>query len=173
MGEANETAFDTPKRLEGYQSLVCEFLSCRHVYPPWHVAADMNTQTLFSTLCLSMAFFSCLFWLSFFMQDMQSLNPLEVGVRLLPQAITGLILSPVIGCWMHRVNNALILAAAAVLQAGASILVLFLRNDSNYFAFIFPSLVLSTLSMDWVRNVGAVSYPDYSTVFVFKFEVIY
>lgn len=107
-----------------------------------------------------MAFFSCLFWVSFFMQDMQNLSPLEVGVRLLPQAVTGLILSPVIGCWMHRVNNALILAAAAALQAGASILLIFLRSNSSYFAFIFPSLILSTLSMDWVRNVGAVSNSD-------------
>lgn len=120
--------------------------------------ADTDLQTLFATICLSMAFFSCLFWLSFFMQDMQKLTPLEVGVRLLPQVVTGLVLSPVIGCWMHRVNNSLILAAAAALQAGASILVLFLRSDSNYFAFIFPSLILSTLGMDWVRNVGAVSH---------------
>lgn len=121
-------------------------------------SANLDVQTLFSTLCLSMAFFACLFWLSFFMQDMQNLTPLEVGIRLLPQAVTGLMLSPVIGCWMHKVNNTLILAAAAALQAVASILLLFLKDDSNYFALIFPSLVLSTLSMDWVRNVGAVSF---------------
>lgn len=107
------------------------------------------------------------------MQDMQNLNPFEVGVRLLPQAVTGLVLSPVIGCWMHRVNNALILAAAAVLQAGASILLLFLKSDSNYFAFIFPSLILSTLSIDWVRNVGAVSLSEYPSVSTPKLNTVY
>lgn len=107
------------------------------------------------------------------MQDMQNLSPLEVGVRLLPQAVTGLVLSPIVGCWMHRVNNALILVAAAALQAGASIVVLFLRRNSNYFAFIFPSLILSTLSMDWVRNVGAVSHSDKFTVLTSKFWITY
>lgn len=104
-----------------------------------------------------MAFFSTLFWVSFFMQDVQALSSLEVGVRLLPQAVTGLLLSPVIGFWMHRIPNQFILVAAAVCQIGAGVLLLFLRGHSNYFMYVFPSLVLSTLSMDWVRNVGAVS----------------
>lgn len=91
------------------------------------------------------------------MQDVQGLSSLEVGIRLLPQAITGLILSPMIGCWMHKIPNQFILIAAALCQVGASVLLLFLREHSNYFAYLFPSLILSTLSMDWVRNVGAVS----------------
>lgn len=92
------------------------------------------------------------------MCDVQGLSPLDVGLRMLPQAVAGLFLSPIIGCWMHKINNALILMAAAVFQAGASMILIFLRHDSNYFAYIFPSLILSTLAMDWVRNVGAVRF---------------
>lgn len=104
-----------------------------------------------------MAFFSSLFWVSFFMQDMQQLSPLEVGVRQLPQAITGLIFSPVVGCWMHKIDNMFILVAAALCQASSGALLLFIQPDSSYFAFIFPSMILSTLGVDWARNVGAVS----------------
>lgn len=113
-----------------------------------------------------MAFFASLFWVSFFMQDAQKLSPLNVGIRLLPQAVVGLVVSPSIGWWMHKMDNMLILVAAAVLQAGACALLLFLHSDSNYFAFIFPSLILSTIGYDWVRNVGAVSNPSLSTVSV-------
>lgn len=104
-----------------------------------------------------MSYFSTLFWVSFFMQDVQKLSSLEVATRLLPQAVTGLLLSPMIGLWMHKISNQFILVAAAVCQLGAGVLLVFLREHSSYFAYVFPSLILSTLSMDWVRNVGAVS----------------
>lgn len=113
-----------------------------------------------------MAFFASLFWVTFFMQDTQHLSPLNVGIHLLPQAATGLILSPIIGWWMHKIDNMFILIAASLLQAGAGAILLFLRSDSNYFAFIFPSLILSTLGMDWVRNVGAVSLSTFSCQFL-------
>lgn len=98
--------------------------------------------------------------MTFFMQEIQELNPLEVGVRLLPQAITGLVLSPLVGCWMHKIDNLFVMMAAAVLQFGAGTLLGVMASkgqESSYFAHIFPSLILCTLSMDWVRNVGAVS----------------
>lgn len=63
---------------------------------------------------------------------------------------------------MHKIDNMFNLVAAALFQTGAGALLLFLRSDSNYFAFIFPSLILSTLGMDWVRNVGAVSLFPFS-----------
>lgn len=91
------------------------------------------------------------------MQDVQQLSPLEVGVRQLPQAVTGLMVSPIIGCWTHKIDNMVIIVAAALGQAGAGALLLSLQPDSNYFAFIFPSLILSALGMDWARNVVAVS----------------
>ncbi|ROV96431.1 hypothetical protein VSDG_05482 [Cytospora chrysosperma] len=105
--------------------------------------------TLVSTLCLSMSFFSNVFWVSFFMQDIQGLSSLQVAIRLLPQAVTGLLLSPIIGFWMHKIPSQFVLVAAAACQVGASILLLFLQEHSNYFAYAFPSLILSTLSMDW------------------------
>ncbi|RYC61701.1 hypothetical protein CHU98_g4502 [Xylaria longipes] len=44
------------------------------------------------TLGASMAFYSQLFWVSMFMQQLESLNSFEVAVRLLPQALVGLLL---------------------------------------------------------------------------------
>ncbi|KAJ4396602.1 hypothetical protein N0V93_000823 [Gnomoniopsis smithogilvyi] len=111
--------------------------------------------TLISTFCISLAFFPSLFWVSFFMQDLQQLSSVEVGARQLPQAVTGLIFSPIVGCWMHKIDNMFIMVAAALCQAAAGALLLFLHPSSNYFACILPSLILSALGMDWARNVGA------------------
>lgn len=58
---------------------------------------------------------------------------------------------------MLKMDKMFILVAAALCQTGAGALLLFLHPESNYFAFLFPSMILSTLGMDWVRNVGAVS----------------
>lgn len=104
-----------------------------------------------------MAHFSTLFWISFYMQDIQGLSPLDVGVRLLPQAIIPMVISPTMGSWMHKINNFWIMMVAALCQLGSSILLACVRQDSSYFVFIFPSLILSTLCMDCVRNVEAVS----------------
>lgn len=92
-----------------------------------------------------------------FMQQLQHLEPLDVALRLLPQALVGLLLSPLVGLILHRVPGTTLLLAAVSSLALSNIPLIFLKPDSNYFASVLPSLVMCTLGMDWVLNIGSVS----------------
>ncbi|KAI1159249.1 major facilitator superfamily domain-containing protein [Nemania serpens] len=113
------------------------------------------TLVVICTLGASMAFYSQLFWVSMFMQQLENLNSFEVAVRLLPQALVGLLLSPLVGLFMHAIPGTGLLAFAASSLVLSNIFLIFLRPDSHYLLWIFPSLMLSTIGMDWVMNVGS------------------
>lgn len=104
-----------------------------------------------------MAFNSSSFWLSLFLQQVQSLDSLEVGVRLLPQTIAGLTWNIVAGVLLHRVNNTILHGIGAVAYLVANLLLSFMRPDSSYWAFIFPSLIIQVIGADFQFNVVNVS----------------
>ncbi|KAI1087362.1 MFS general substrate transporter [Rostrohypoxylon terebratum] len=113
------------------------------------------TLMMVSTLGASMSFYSQLFWVSLFMQDLQGLLPFEVAVRLLPQALVGLLFSPLVGLIMHKVPGTVLLGVAAGALVTSNMLLMFLHAGSNYLAWIFPSVMMSTIGMDWTMNVGS------------------
>ncbi|KAI0024325.1 major facilitator superfamily domain-containing protein [Xylariomycetidae sp. FL0641] len=121
----------------------------------WETESWSVTLVIVCTLSASMAFYSQLFWVSIFMQQLEGLKPFDVAVRLLPQALVGLMLSPLVGLIMHRISGTLILAAAASALVISNVLLVFLQPGSNYLTWIFPSLMLSTIGMDWTMNVGS------------------
>ncbi|KAI0868936.1 major facilitator superfamily domain-containing protein [Hypoxylon argillaceum] len=113
------------------------------------------TLVVVCTLGASMAFYSQLFWVSMFMQQLENLNSFEVAVRLLPQALVGLLISPLVGLFMHAIPGTALLVFAASCLFLSNIFLIFLRHDAHYLLWIFPSLMLSTIGMDWVMNVGS------------------
>ncbi|KAF2965693.1 hypothetical protein GQX73_g7888 [Xylaria multiplex] len=113
------------------------------------------TLVVVCTLGASMSFYSQLFWVSMFMQQVENLNSFEVAVRLLPQALVGLLLSPLVGLFMHAIPGTALLTFAALALVLSNIFLVFLRHNSHYLLWIFPSLMLSTIGMDWVMNVGS------------------
>ncbi|KAI1812897.1 MFS general substrate transporter [Poronia punctata] len=106
-------------------------------------------------LAASMAFYSQLFWVSMFMQQVENLNSFEVAVRLLPQALVGLLVSPLVGLFMHTVPGTALLAFASSALALGNIFLVFMRHDGHYLLWLFPSLTLCTVGMDWTMNVGS------------------
>ncbi|KAH8202294.1 hypothetical protein TruAng_003571 [Truncatella angustata] len=108
-----------------------------------------------SALTSAMAYYPTIFWITMFLQKVQNLNPFDVAVRLLPQALMGLCFSPLVGLIMHRISGTILLVAAASCSVCSNVLLVFLRTDSNYVALIFPSLLFSTIGMDWTMNVGS------------------
>ncbi|OTB08967.1 hypothetical protein M426DRAFT_260280 [Hypoxylon sp. CI-4A] len=114
-----------------------------------------ESEVIISTLGAAMSFYSQLFWVSLFMQELEGLKPFDVAVRLLPQALMGLILSPLVGLIMHRVPGTALLAVASTALVASNVLLIFMRQGGNYLAWIFPSIMLSTIGMDWTMNVGS------------------
>ena len=84
------------------------------------------------------------------------MQPLDVAVHLLPQAIAGLGWNVVAGIILHRVNNSVIMAFAAMCYVISMLLLSLMHEDSSYWAFAFPYLVLSVVGADFQFNVANV-----------------
>ncbi|KAL2006343.1 hypothetical protein VTN00DRAFT_9997 [Thermoascus crustaceus] len=89
-----------------------------------------------------MGFSMVCFWLSLYMQEIKHLSALGVAVQLLPIVINGILVNIVCGLILHRVSNTLLMGVAAVSFTVAFLLLGLMREDSPYWAFIFPGLLL-------------------------------
>lgn len=102
------------------------------------------------------------FWLSLCMQEIKHLSALGVAVQLLPMVINGILVSIVCGLILHRVRNKLLMGVAAVSFTVAFLLLGLMHEDSPYWAFIFPGLLLLVVGGDIEFNVTNVSLVDSS-----------
>lgn len=59
---------------------------------------------------------------------------------------------------LHKVNNTIIMGVGAVAYLAGSLLLSFLKAESNYWAFIFPALVLNVVGADFQFNVANVCF---------------
>ncbi|KAI0395922.1 MFS general substrate transporter [Xylariaceae sp. FL0594] len=140
-------------------ALLVVFVFWERVFPtplmPPHIWKDRNFSLIIVVVVLgNMSFQATGFWVAFFMQQVQKLRTLDVAVRLLPMAIAGLLWNVLAGQILHRVNNTLIMILGAASYVGAALLFSFMRADSNYWAFIFPALVLNVAGADLQFNVA-------------------
>lgn len=104
-----------------------------------------------------MAFQSAAFYLAFFMQEVRAWSAIIIAVHLLPQALAGLLWNVIIGNILHRVNNTILMAAGALSYLAADLLLSLMGAESNYWAFMFPALVLNVVGADFQFNVANVS----------------
>lgn len=103
------------------------------------------------------------FWLSLFMQRVQNHSPLGVAVRLLPQAIAGILVNIVAGLTLHHVSNKMLIGIGTLSYTISALLLALMKADSMYWAFIFPSLIFSVIGADMQFNVANVSSECYDS----------
>lgn len=99
------------------------------------------------------AFSSNMVFLALFLQRIRRMSPLLVAVHLLPQVISGILINIIAGLLMHRVSNTLLISIGAVCYALAFTLLCVMKEDSSYWAFIFPALCLSVVGADFEFTV--------------------
>lgn len=121
---------------------------------------SLTWQIILSCLPGYMGFLSANFWLAFFMQELQKLSPLDVAVHLIPQAVAGFTYNVIAGSVLHRVNNTLLIAVGSVSYTASNVLLALMKPDSSYWAFVFPSLILSVVGADFQFNVANVRIVD-------------
>jgi nitrate/nitrite transporter NarK len=90
------------------------------------------------------------------MQSVLGFSSLLVAVHLLPQAIGGITVNIIAGLILHRVNNKLLTGIGALSYLCSAILLATMKEESSYWAFIFPSLLLSVIGADLQFNVANV-----------------
>jgi nitrate/nitrite transporter NarK len=114
-----------------------------------------------------MSFTTSAFWLSLFMQNVLGYSPLSVAVHLLPQAIGGILVNVVAGFILHKVSNKLLAGIGSLAYFLAVLLLATMSEDSSYWAFIFPSLLLSVVGADLQFNVANVCLVVSHPVFIY------
>ncbi|KAI1185762.1 MFS general substrate transporter [Nemania serpens] len=139
--------------------LLVVFVFWEKVFPsplmPLYIWKDRNFSLIILVVIFgNMSFQATGFWVAFFMQQVQRLSTLNVAVRLLPMAIAGLLWNILAGRILHKVNNTLLMIFGAVSYLGAALLFSFMGADSNYWAFVFPALVLNVAGADLQFNVA-------------------
>jgi hypothetical protein len=115
-------------------------------------------KLLIAILTTSMANFSALFWVAVFMQQALNYSAFSVAVHLLPQALVSILVSPLIGVAMRKINGVALVAAALVCSIASNIVLIFVQAGGTYASLILPSIMLNTLGLDWMTNIGSVSY---------------
>ncbi|KAH8682778.1 aminotriazole resistance protein [Tricladium varicosporioides] len=128
---------------------------CKYPLMPLHIWRDRNFSLINVIVLLGlMSFTTNSFWLSLYMQNVLHFSALNVAIHLLPQAIGGILINIIAGLILHRVNNRLLTAIGALAYAGSSALYATMGTGSSYWAFIFPSLLLSVVGADFQFNVA-------------------
>jgi len=91
------------------------------------------------------------------MQNVLKYSPLSVAVHLLPQCVAGILVNVVAALILHKVNNRLLTGIGSLAYVAAALLLALMKDNSSYWAFIFPSLVLAVVGADLHFNVANVS----------------
>ncbi|KAF7546976.1 hypothetical protein G7Z17_g8038 [Cylindrodendrum hubeiense] len=125
-----------------------------HPLMPLHIWKDRTFSLLVPTAILGiMSFASSNFWLALYMQEVNEYDALNVAVHLLPQVIAGVFWNVVAASILHKVNNTLIMAGGALAYVGGNLLLTFNKDNTLYWAFVFPSLILNVFGADFQFNV--------------------
>jgi len=130
--------------------------------PACHTLVSFHSLTSQINVVVLLGFMSFTtenFWLSLYMQNVLGFSPLTVAIHLLPQAIGGILVNIVAGLVLHRVNNKILTGIGALAYVGSALLLATMSVESSYWAFIFPSVLLSVIGADLQFNVANVSIP--------------
>lgn len=114
------------------------------------------TLCVLSVLFGYMSFITNQFWISLYMQQVQHLSSLHIAVRMLPQAIAGIIWSFVGQALVHRLSGTMLMGIGALAYLVGAVLQIFVRQHTSYWKLLFPSLLITVLGADFqfiVSNV--------------------
>ncbi|OIW23658.1 MFS general substrate transporter [Coniochaeta ligniaria NRRL 30616] len=107
---------------------------------------------------MSMAGCALIFWVPLFMETFQLQTALQTAVRLLPAAVTGICVSPLLSFVIHRVDHSLVAAVSAFCMISSSVALMYLRSDRDYWVTTFPAMILGTVAMDLSFGVATAAF---------------
>lgn len=116
------------------------------------------------TLCILCVFFGYMsfitnqFWISLYMQEVQKFTPLNIAVRMLPQAIAGILWSYICQAAVSRMSGTALMVIGAVSYLIGATLQIFIRQHTSYWKLLFPSLLIAVLGADIQFIVASVRY---------------
>lgn len=131
-------------------------------YPLLNPSVWKNRNYTLCVLCVLfgyMSFITNSFWIALYMQQVQRLSPLTIAVRLLPQAVAGIIWSYAGQVLVSRLSGTILMAMGAIAYLVGALLQIFIRQHTSYWKLLFPSLMITVLGADFQFIVSNVLYP--------------
>ncbi|KAJ5183963.1 hypothetical protein N7492_001579 [Penicillium capsulatum] len=126
----------------------------KHALMPLWVWRDRNFSILMATFCLGfMGFSSVTFYLSLYLQELKHLSALEITAQLLPMVVSGVLVNVVCALILHKVSNKLLTGIGALAYTASFLILSFMKQETIYWAFIFPALLLVVVGADIQFNV--------------------
>ena len=93
------------------------------------------------------------------MQNVQLMSPLHIAARLLPQTFTGIMWSYMGQALVSRVSGTIVMGIGALAYIAGAALLIFVRQDTSYWALLFPSLCITVMGADFQFIAANVSFP--------------
>ena len=106
-----------------------------------------------------MSFITNLFWISLYMQEVQNLSPLQIAVRLVPQALVGFIWSYIGQALVSKIPGKIIMGIGGFAYLVGATLQIFVRQDTSYWLLLFPALCITVIGADFQFIVSNVCLP--------------
>lgn len=98
------------------------------------------------------------FWITLYMQDVQHFAPLHIAARMLPQAVAGVFWS-FLGQWLvQKIHGTIVMGIGSLMYLVGAVLLLFIKEDTSYWVFLFPALVITVVGADFQFIVANVSF---------------
>lgn len=126
-----------------------------HPLVPMGIWKDKNFSLVLAILMLGfMAFVPASFFIALYFQNIWHLSALMVAVRLVPMAVSGVMVNIVAGLVLHRVSNKLLMFIATSAYIISCLLLALNRHDSSYWSFCFPAFCIIVIGADIEFNVA-------------------
>ncbi|KAI0889846.1 membrane transporter [Annulohypoxylon maeteangense] len=124
---------------------------------PFGLFTIKNIGPLFLALFFVCGSFSIyLFYTSFYIQTVLEVQPLLAAVWFAPMAAGGIIIALVGGITLHRLPGTMLLVLSGTGLVLCSFLFALIPENPNYWAWVFPAMVCSTIGIDIGFNVSSI-----------------
>jgi hypothetical protein len=103
-----------------------------------------------------MSFITNEFWIALYMQDIQHFAPLHIAILFLPQALAGGIWSYLGQLLVSKISGVMIMAIGSCAYLIGALLLIFIKENSDYWSLLFPALCITVIGADFqfiVSNV--------------------
>ncbi|KAJ8067568.1 hypothetical protein OCU04_004908 [Sclerotinia nivalis] len=130
------------------------FITWEYFYenPLLDLSVWRNGNFTLCVICMAFGYMSFItneFWIALYMQDVQHYTPLQIAARMLPQAVAGVFWS-FLGQWLvQKVHGTIVMGIGSAMYLAGAILLLFIKEDTSYWMFLFPALVITVIGADF------------------------
>ncbi|KAJ7726975.1 major facilitator superfamily domain-containing protein, partial [Mycena olivaceomarginata] len=100
------------------------------------------------------AFLSWYFWVQVYYEDFVKLTPVHTAVRLLPMTVAGLLCNVFVMLAVGRIDFAVLIAVGTSFTGIGALLFALIQPSAPYWAYGFPSPIVSVFGADFVFAAG-------------------